>query len=800
MISNFVRVALRNFQRRKFYFFLNLLGLSIGFAAFITLYLYTAYEQSYDHFYSDSERIVRLINIRINQDGSVRESVFAPFAAGPDIAAAFPEVETQVRMVKAVSLIRYNDRWTKTEKAVYASEDFFKIFSTPLLKGNDSLVIANINTMAMSESFACRVFGEEDPIGKIVNYKGRLMYEVTGVFKDFQENSHMHFDLVLSFKNYEAFTRKDVFEEPWRWDIPLTYLKLKPDVNLKAFEQKLPLLIEERTGEYLRQVGQQFRLELQPLTAIHLTSKLEGDWEENGDGNLVLYLRSIALAVLLLAWINYISLSSAKALERVREVGVRKVLGSTRTQLIAQFLGESLLLHFIAILLAVVLMAGMKHYWPEYIRGIEVLTTLGTSQWLALFTILIFGSILSGLYPAFILSGFDPTLALKGSFSFSTMGSSLRKLLVVTQFSISLILAIWITVVGKQVQSIREKPLGFEVASRLVIHDSEVYDSLYDRNVEIFKRELARIGGVKGVSYISLLPGDNGLAYSSNVRTLHATAESAITLEFVVIDENVDVVYGLKSLAGSGLKENSKKWKEIILNRSAAKAVGFENPEDAIDERILFFNDTAKVVRVVEDFHFYSPREPIKPLALLFVPDRGYYFTLDVEPNKVQEVTASAEKLFQSIFPGQPFTTRLLEDHVNTQYKSELLFEKALFFFSTLSVWITCLGLVGMAAYMTQSRKKEIGIRKTLGATSVEVLLLLWKDHFIVVLISSFIAMPIAWYMASQWLLDFATRIHLSVMFFLVPVVVLLLVTLLAVSFQTVRAALSNPVDSIRYE
>ncbi len=799
MISNFLRVAIRNIQRRKSYFLLNLLGLSIGFAAFITLYLFTAYEQSYDQF-GNADRIFRLTNMRVNQDGSVLESVYAPFAAGPDIISTFPEVEQQVRMVKATSLIRYNDRWTKTEKAVYATPDFFRLFSIPLIKGNDSMAITSINTLAMSESFAKKVFGEEDPIGKLIDYKGRLMYEVTAVFKDLPGNSHMHFDIILSFKNFEAITRKDVLEEPWRWDIPVTYLKLRSVAQPDALQKKLSLLTEEKTGAYLRQVGQQLSLGLQPITSIHLTSRLEGEWEENGDGKLILYLSGIAFAVLLLAWINYISLSSAKAVDRVREVCIRKVLGSTRRQLILQLVGESLMLHSIAVGFAVLLIVASKTYWSEYSINPEVLVTLEVSQWLILVVILISGSLIAGLYPAIILSHIDPTVALKSAALSSSTGSSVRKVLVISQFSTSLVLIIWITVVAIQVRFIREQPLGYEADARVVIQDSEVYDSLYNRNVEIFKRELARIAGVKGVSYCDRLPGDRGLAYSSNVRTVHANAETAITLEFIVVDENVDVVYGLKALAGPGLKENSEKRKEIILNRSAARAVGFQNPEDAINERILFFNDTAKIVRVVEDFHFYSPRETIKPMAFLFIPDRGFYFTMNVEQSKTEEVISAAEKLFQNIFPGQPFSASLLTDHVDAQHKAELTFEKALFFFSALSVWITCLGLIGMAAYTTRSRKREIGIRKTLGSTSAEVVLLLWKDHFKVVMVSALIAIPVAWYVTNHWLLDFASRIELTLMFFIVPVLALLLVTLLAVSFQTLKAALTNPVESIRHE
>lgn len=798
MPSAFFQIAFRNFLKRKFYFLLNLLGLSIGFAAFGALFLFTAYESSYDNF-SGANRVFRIKGIRINQDGSVRESVFAPVAAGPDMKAAFPEVEYETRIIKTVGMFRYADRWTKSEEVAYANEDFFPVFSISLLRRNTEKALSQINTVVLSASFAKKIFGDEDPIGKQLNYKGRLFCEVVGVFPDFPKSSHLKFEALLSFKNYEAVMRKDVALEPWRWDIPVTYLRISNTADVAALQKKIPRLIEEKTGAYLQQVNQQFRIELQPVADIHLHSNLEGELGKNGDGKLVRYLRNISLVVLLLAWINYISLSTAKAIERSREVGVRKVLGSGRVQLIVQFLGESLILQAMAVVVAIGIIMIGQPYLPEFILPLEDLKQIPLLFWILLAGILLSGSFLTGLYPALLISGFNPVNALKGTISGISRGVQLRKILVVAQFTASLVLIIWIFVVVDQMKFMRNTPLGFDT-NRIVIRDSEVYDSLFDRNSALYKKELARIAGVKQVSYVGMLPGDHNLAYSSNVRTLQAPSASAITLEFVMVDENFDSTYGLKSMAGTGFKEESSPRKEIILNESAMRAVGFTEPEDAIGERILFFNDTAKIVRVVEDFHFHSPREPVKPMAFLFAPSMGYYFTLDVESTTAPSVIQEAEKLFATIYPGQPFVYKMLDDHFNTQYTSELLFERLLYFFSGLSVWITCLGLLGMAAYTTQVRKKEIGIRKTLGASSLGIILLLWREYMVAILLASIIALPFSWYLASQWLMDFATRIQLNAALFIWPLTILIVITLATVLFQTLRAATANPVDSIRHE
>ncbi len=789
--------AFRNFQRSRVYVILNLLGLTLGFAVFISLFLFTAHEKSYDIF-SGSDRVFRLKGIRANQDGSRREAVTSPFAAGPDIKSAFPEVEEQVRVVKTIGMIYYEDRWSKTEDVAYADAGFFQVFSMPLVHGNTNRALAEINSIVLSASFAKQIFGSENPIGKQVGYKGRLTYEVTGVFPDFPENSHLKFDALLSFKNYEL-VRTDIADEPWQWEAPITYLRLRTGVEAAGLQEKLGWLIEEKCGEFLREIDQQYTIELQPVNSIHLHSHLVGELRKNGDGDLVKYLESIAYAILFLALFNYVSFSTAKSIERSKEVGIRKVMGSRRYQLVVQFLVESLLLHFISLILAIGVLALSYQYLQEHIFSFKDLLLIPSTSWLTLCAIFISVALTSGLYPAMILSSYDPSNALKGKISGSSRGAMVRKVLVIVQFATSLVLIIWIFVVMGQLRFMRETQLGFEL-NRLVIRDSEVYDSLFDRNSALYKMELARLPSVRHVSYVGMLPGDHNLFFSAGVRRPSAPTESATSIEYVVVDETFDTTYGLEILAGNGFKKESMPWKEIILNESAMRAVGFNDPEDAIGEKILFLKDTPRIARVVKDFHFHSPKESVKPLAFLFAPHMGYYFTLDFEPHTLPEVTEGAQTLFASIYPGQPFSHKLLSDHFNAQYESEITLEQALYFFSGLSICITCLGLLGMATYTTQIRKKEIGIRKTLGATTVGVLLLLWREHFLTIFLSTIVAVPVSWYLSTQWLMSFVTRIELTPILFIEPLAILIAISLGTVLMQTLRAALANPVDSIKYE
>lgn len=800
MIVTLFQGVLRSFYRRKYFFLLNLTGLSFGFAAFLILWITTTAEEQYDQFHTKKDRIVRIKASRFHKNVLSREMAAACFASGPDITEAFAEVERYVRMVPAVSLIRHHDTWFKTEKAAYVSEDFFNIFSFPLMKGSDSLVLTRPHTLALSESFAKKVFGDDDPVGKIVNYKGRFDYEVTGVFADFPENSHLDLDLLLSFESYMKIVNRLVLEEPWRYDGAFTYLLLAPGTSIKSLEEKLPVLIEEKTGEWLRNTDQSLELSLQPLTSIHLHSNFSDEWKTNGDGKLVLYFKLIAVGILLLAWINYISLATAKSLERAREVGIRKVMGSNRRQLILQFLAESVLLTLVALTGAIVLVVVLSAYWPEYGIKANQLNMLSIQHWTYGALVIFGGGLLAGFYPATVLSGFNPVTVLKGTFGSTAKGVLVRKTLVTVQFALSLILMIWIYAAGRQLQHIRQQELGFDKNLKLVVRDSEVYDSLFERRTNAFKAEVVRLPGIDKMTYVEALPGEKIRGYSNSVRRIKADTSDINAFSFIRVDENYADVLGMNLVAGRFFSETSIRRKEVVVNELACKQLGFTKPEDAVQEEIIFRDDTVRIIGVLHDFYFHAPREAVLPLIFQYDPRVGYHYILSIQNARPREIIQEVSKLFSEIFPGQPFQHKFLDEHYDRQYASDLRFEKALTFFTVLSVWITCLGLVALSVYTVTIRRREIGIRKVLGSSSRQVLLLFWKEYFWLIAGAIVIALPVSWYIINSWLADFYLRMEITPWLFTAPAVSLFFIMLITVAYQTIRAAWSNPVESIRHE
>ncbi len=797
MIGYSIRFVFRIFSRKKFFFIINLLGISVGIAAFTALYLYTNSEKRYDQFHSKADQIFRIKASRFHKNILSREMVGVTLAAGPSIQESFEEVLQHVQLFKVTSLIRYKHDWFKTEQSCYASKDFFKLFSFPLLKGNDSLVLSRPFTAAISQSFAEKIFGDEDPIGKSINYKGRFDYEITGVFEDMPANSHMNFELILSFESYRQIVSKTVLEEPWRWDGYVTYLLLRKGASAQSLEEKIPRLIEEKTGDWLRNSDQRLELSLQPLKSIHLNSNYNGELSVNGDGKLIFYLELIALCILLLAWINYISLATAKSLDRAREVGVKKALGGNRAQLVIQFLAESLLLNFMALGVAIIIIAVIIIYDPEYGSVIRQFDLLSWQQWIGLLLILLVGSFLSGIYPALVLSRFNPAIVLKSSFSKTVHGAGVRKVLVVIQFACSLVLVIWIYAAGKQLQHLRNQPLGFQKQARLVVRDSEVYDSLYNRSVQSFKNEVVRLAGVHHMSYIETLPGERIRTYANGVRRMKADTSDVNSFNYVRVDENFVDVFGLNIIAGRNFLPSSTG-KEVLVNELALKLLGYANPEQALQEEIYFRDDTVRVIGVLQNFYFNSPKSEMIPIIFQFNNRSGNYYILSVSSSR--DVIDQTEKLFSTMFPGQPFLCHFLDDHYNLQYASDQKFEQALHLFSGISIWIACLGLIGMAAYSATVRKKEISIRKVLGSSSLEILKLLWRDYFKSIGVASLLAIPASWLVVEWWLEDYAVKITIQPQIFILPIMFLFMITFITIGLQTIKAALVNPIEGIKHE
>ena len=793
-------LAFRALLKNRVYSIINVAGLSIGISAFLLIWLYVEHERAYDLFHKDVNRIFRVQQNRVNQGEVTAKSVAGCAAIGPEMKANFPEVEYYVRIFKTSPVILYQGEGSKEDRACYASEDFFRVFSFKLKEGVDSLVLKRPYTAVVSSSFAKRVFKDIDPIGKSISIRGRWDVEITGVYEDMPANSHMKFDLMISFATYEKRGNKLIFEEPWRWDGFITYIKLNEHADYKLTEAKLPALVEAQTGVWLKETNQTMEEYLQPLTSLHLYSNFDGELETNGDHQQVFYLTLVAVFILFIAWLNYISLATAKSLERAKEVGVRKVLGSFRLQLIAQFLSESFVLNVISSVIATMIVFLFLPYFTKLIGRSILFSEMNLRFWCILLFVSIGGAFISGLYPAFVLSGFKPALILKGKFVSSSSGRLVRKGMVLIPFATAIILLSCLYIVHNQIAFLRQQQLGFDMKQKLVLRDSEVYDSLYDSRTVSFRNELVRIPGIEKMSYISVVPGTPITSYANSVRKISDDDSKANQYKFIWVDEHFINVLGLNLVSGRIFTANDTSRSTLIINQLAAKNLGYQKSEEAIGGKISFMDDTCTVVGVVNNFHHESPKNPFLPIIYSFRPDGGVFYLVPIETTSAKATVEKVEALFNSIFPGQPFSYFFLDEKYDSQYQRDIQFGKVIGLFAALLIFVTALGLFGLSAYTASVRTKEIGIRKVLGASENSIVLMLCKEYLILIFIASLLAMPAAWYVMDMWLGLFAMKVNLTAWMFIFPSLGIVAVTLLTISFQTIKAAFTNPAETLRSE
>ncbi len=794
------RLALRALLKNRIYSIVNIAGLSIGIAAFLLIWLFVEHEQAYDLFHKDANRIFRVQQNRINQGEVSSKTVAVCAGIGPDMKANFPEVEYDVRIFKTAPVIVYKGEGLKVERTCYASEDFFRVFSFTLKQGVDSLVLKRPYTAVLSSSFAKQIFKGIDPVGKSINVRGRWDVEITGVYEDMSTNSHMKFDFMISFATYEDRANKFIIEEPWRWDGFMTYLKLREHTDYKMLESKLPTFVEAQTGKWLKETNQGMEEYLQPLTSIHLYSDFDGELETNGNHQHVFYLTLVALFILFIAWLNYVSLATAKSLERAKEVGVRKVLGSFRIQLIAQFLSESLVLNIISACIAIVIVILSLPYFSILIDRSILLSELNTKFWLIITLVSIGGAFVSGLYPAFVLSGFKPALILKGKFVTSTSGRFVRKGMVLIPFATAIILMSCLYIVHDQIVFLRNQELGFDMKQKLVVRESEVYDSLYDSRTVSFRNELVRIPGIEKMSFISTIPGTPISSYANSVRKMSDDDTKANQYKFIWVDEHFAAVLGLKLLSGRIFSDKDVTRKTLIVNELAAKNLGYQKAEESIGEKISFLDDTCTIVGVVNNFHHESPKNPLLPIIYAYRPDGGVFYLVPIETTSAKATVEKVEALFNSVFPGQPFSYFFLDEKYDSQYHRDIQFGKVITIFAGLLIFVTALGLFGLSAYTAMVRTKEIGIRKVLGASEKTIVLMLSKEYLILIVLATIIAVPSTWYVMNQWLDSFAVRVTITLWVFMLPALAIVTITLLTISFQTMKAAFTNPAETLRAE
>jgi putative ABC transport system permease protein len=802
MIRNYFTSVLRYISRNKAFTAINVLGLAIGMMACMLITQFVLHEFSYDDFHSKKDRIFRVQLDRYDKGEIATRWAAGAMGIGPDLKANFPEVNEFVRLTGSNALFSYGDVYFKEEGVYYATEAFFKVFSIRLLEGTDSLVLKQPFKVVLSQSLAKKYFGNENPVGKIIKNNGRREYEVTGVFEDLPDNTHMNINALFSYASFEALVNNPDGLRSWQWDGHFTYILLNENASAKALEEKLPAYVQKREGEELKKYDAGMVFHLQPLTDIHLDSKFMFEFKSNGDRQSVYFLSIVAVLILLIAWINYINLSTAKSIERAREVGVRKVMGSFRTQLVQQFLFESLLLNTFAVLLAIGLVILLTPSFSELTgRELGYLLFEQNMFWVWMGVLIVTGALLSGLYPAFVLSGYKPVEVLKGRFKNSGQGVLFRKGMVVVQFIASITLIVGTFTVYRQIRFMQEQELGVNLEQTLVLQSPNVVDSTYQEKFQVFKERVKQHAEVVAVSASSSVPGSQPGWNAGGIRKLSQREDESKQYRVVMMDHDFIESYGLKVLAGRAFSgEAVNEHTNVLLNESACKQMGFAKIEDAINDQIFFWGDTFRIVGVLKNYHQESLKKAYEPLIFRYNAAPGGYYSIKFKTSEVRESMAKFEEDWKSLFPGNPFISFFLDDHYNKQYQADQQFGKVFGIFSGLAIFIACLGLFGLSSLTAIQRTKEIGVRKVLGASITSILTLVSRDYILLMMAAIVVAVPLAWWVMNAWLQDFAYRIPLVWWIFALPSLLVIFIALLTVSIHTLKAARTNPTKSLRYE
>ena len=793
--------------RYKAYSGINILGLAIGIAACLLILQYVAFELSYENFQANKDRIYRVQQDRYDNGKLSTQWAAGAYAVGNSFKNAIPEIEDYVKVVQNGRVTaEINNQPLKIEKVYFASSSFFNIFTYPLIAGNKNTALKEPFTAALSETTARKIFGSTNVVGKTLELNRNSNYTITAVYKDAPVNTQLKPDMLLSYTTYLKWTTDSTGKGPetaWEWDGCLTYLLLHEGADPAAVEKKFPPIVDKAVGTDMKKFNASVTYLLQPLKDIHLYSHYMMEPGENGDGKTVYLLLGIAFFIVVIAWVNYINLATARAITRAREVGVRKAVGSQRRQLIVQFLSESALLNGFALALALLIVLIAIPGFNQ-LSGQQLSFSLFSQRnfWLGLITLFLVGVFFSGLYPAFVLSGFKPIEVLKGKMSGTKQSSLLRKSLVVFQFAASLFLLIGTVTVYQQIQYMRKQSLGINIDQTLVVSAPIVgIDSTFLLKMTALKQELQQQSSVQYITVSTSIPGE-AVGWNAGGIKLVGTDEST-QKQYRVIGVDYDYIktYGLKLIAGRAFsKQFGSDNHSVIFNRKAIEQLGFNKPEEALGKKIDFWGEQYTIEGVTENFHQQSLREAYEPLILRLIPDVNGYLSVKTNAAQASKTIRLVKAEWNKFFPGNTFEYFFLDDHFDEQYKADQRFGQVFGLFTSLAILVACLGLFGLASFTTLQRTKEIGIRKVLGASVTNILKLLYREFALLLVIAFIIAAPVAWFATSNWLRGYAFRISLQWTYFVLPFVTIIAIALITVSFQSIKAAIANPVKSLRTE
>jgi putative ABC transport system permease protein len=800
MFKNYLKVALRSIKKQKGYAFINIAGLAIGMAACILILIWVHDELNFDAYHENADRIYRLtIDAQL---GTQMKAPVSPSPAGPAMVAEYPEVLQYVRLSRPNrSPVVVDDREYFEDNVAFADNSIFEVFSFPFLSGDPAKALETAYTAVITEDMARKYFGESDPIGKTIKFGGDNEYAVTGVVKNIPANSHFTFDILRSMETQSAENRP--LMENWMAISQYTYLLLAEGADFKALEQKLPALIEKNLGAILKSIGASFTFYLQPLRDVHLRSDFAGDIGAQGDIRYVYLFSAIALFVLLIACINFVNLSTARSATRAQEVGLRKTLGAVRHRLVGQFLGESVVYSLFSLVLAIILILLALPQFNALV-GRKLSFNIFQMPWLipAFLGLALVVGITAGSYPAFFLSAFQPVRVLRGKLKLGTKNIRFRRVLVILQFAISIVLILGTMMIYKQLIYMKSTDLGFE-KEHVVI-----FPGLGDRmesSHQTLRNEFRNLPGVIEVGATSMVPG-RGIMRSA-FQPEGFTQEQSQTMDYLNIDPDFLTALGIQIVSGRNFDEklSTDRTESLIINETAANKFGWDDPIGkqfifAADQNSQGVEQRLNVIGVIKDYHNTSLRLKIEPMILFYDPGSCTALSLRIAPSDVSKTVNVIRNKWKELLPQKPFDFFFLDDSFDSQYKAEERMGNLFLRFSLLAVFIGCLGLFGMASYTTEQRTKEIGIRKVLGASAGVIVRMLSREYLVLVAIGNLIAWPAAYFMLKSWLGNFAYRTSLPFWIFIAAAVLSLAVALLTVTYQSAKAALSNPADSLRYE
>jgi len=803
MIKNYLVIAKRVLLNKTIFTILNIFGLAIGIASSALIFHYIHYEKSYDTYHNNSENVYRLSYGRLKDNGDDVEFASACPVIAPLLKENFPEIKTIARMAVREATFSHGENKFIEKKIYYAEQEIFNILNFTIIDGNIENALNQPNQIVINETVSKKYFGNESPVGKTLRLNKKEDYKVVAVFKDVPPNSHLKPEILMAFPNLSKW-RGESYLESWGHTGAFTYLLLDENADPRTLENQFIEFTNSQIGEILTSWGVTMYFNLQCIEDIHLTSHLLQEQEVNGDLRSVNFMYIIGIFILVIAWVNYINLTTSRSMERAQEVGVRKVVGALRRNLISQFYTEAAIVNAIGLFIAI---AIIELFIPAFsnLTGVPKTINLWSSNWFIAFLCgtFLFGTFITGMYPVFSLSSFKAVKILKSKFGAKQKGIGLRKVMVIFQLIISIILLTGTYSVFTQLKYLKNQKLGFDIKQTLVVKMPKAIDSTIIQKKETFKQEINKLSGVNGVAFSTEVPGRKIWWDNGGIFKVGLDPSEGKNYMIMGIDDKFIDLYEMEFVNGRNFSKEFPSDKDaLIINETAVRHLEFESPDDALNNKINYWGRIYTVIGVLKDYRHESPKAVPEPQIFRYLPNESRFgtFSIKMEESSIPKNLKNIEKIYDQLFKGNPFDYFFLDAYYDEQFKADRRFGNVFGIFSSLAIFITCLGLFGLSLYTVQLKTKEIGIRKVHGANFYDIVKYILKEYLLLIFIALLIAVPILFWGILFWLNNFPVKMSLTIWLFILPVLIVMLITMISVASHTLKAARLNPVDSIKYE